>query len=38
LIEKTEKLGMDSIRDLQNEKGEISNIEHIYKKVFGKQY
>lgn len=32
LIDRTEKFGLES---MQNEKGEISNIEHIYKKVFG---
>jgi hypothetical protein len=31
LIEKTQR----SSKDFENEKGEISNIEHIYKKVFG---
>ncbi len=38
LIQKTERLGLESLKEFQNEKGEISNIEHIYKKVFGNKF
>jgi len=34
LIEKTERQS----KEFENEKGEISNIENIYKKVFGKHF